>query len=189
MKSDLKHMFFIDGSNLLIELSKEIGVEFRSDKPPLNAINLAQLIINNICTYIDPQKVIRKYWFGSYQGSEEFGEKIKGRLRECDFEPVIIKKKNNKEKGVDISLTKEALVNAFNKNFEIAYLVSGDEDFLPVVAEIKRYGAKVYGAFFEHGLSPELKLSFDLFNQIGETGNIREQWHQIIDRIKAEIKG
>jgi hypothetical protein len=35
-----KTMVFIDGSNLLIEMSKKIDVSFRADKPPSSAFNL-----------------------------------------------------------------------------------------------------------------------------------------------------
>ncbi len=34
-----KVMGFIDGSNLLIELSKELGIEYKADKPPLPTLN------------------------------------------------------------------------------------------------------------------------------------------------------
>jgi len=108
---------------------------------------------------LNSEYIIRKYWFGSYQGDDHFFRSLREKLRECNFEPVMIKKRQGKEKGVDISLTKEMLVNAFNNNFDVAFLIAGDEDYLTIVNEIKRYGAKIYGAFFSHGLSDELKIS------------------------------
>ena len=43
-----KVMGFIDDSNLLIELSKELGIDFRADKPPLPALSIALLLINHL---------------------------------------------------------------------------------------------------------------------------------------------
>src|SRR4051794_12186407 len=43
-------------------------------------------------------------------------------------------------KGVDISLTKDMLVQAFLGNYDIAVLVAADGDYLPVVEEVKRLG-------------------------------------------------
>ena len=34
-------MIFVDGSNFLIEFAKELGVNFRADKPPAEAIEAA----------------------------------------------------------------------------------------------------------------------------------------------------
>ena len=56
------------------------------------------------------------------------------------------------------------LVNAFNQNFDVSYLIAGDEDYLGVVDEVKRYGPRVHGSFFENGLSPKLRIAFDSFS-------------------------
>jgi len=79
------------------------------------------------------------------------------------MEPILFKKKGNREKGVDIALTKEVLVNAFNQNFDVGLLVAGDEDYVGLVHEVKRYGQIIHGTFFEEGLSNELKVEFDQF--------------------------
>jgi uncharacterized LabA/DUF88 family protein len=84
---------------------------------------------------------------------------------------VLFKKPRAKheEKGVDISLTKEMLVNAFNKNYDRCLLVAGDEDYVELVKEVKRYGQVIYGCFLKDGLSPKLKLSFDYFTYLEDT--------------------
>ena len=56
------------------------------------------------------------------------------------------------------------LSHAFDDAFDVAVLVSGDEDFVPMVEELKRRGKQVYGWFFRTpgaGLSDELYRSFD----------------------------
>lgn len=188
MNSTQRYMFFIDGTNFLIELGKELGLNIRAEKPPLQSFRFAEMIVNNITRHLNNDYIIRKYWFGSYQGDVAFGKILRQTLKSYNFDPIIIKKKHGKEKGVDISLTKEMLVNAFNNNFDVAFLIAGDEDYLTLVHEVKRYGAKIYGAFFEHGLSDELQLSFDSFRIIKREELIKENWEKISKEIDKEIK-
>lgn len=187
MQETVRYMFFIDGTNLLTELSKEIGVTFNPDKPPLSVFIVAKNLIKSI-TLPDRSQVIRKYWIGSYTGDDKLRDKIRWALREHDFEPVLFKRKGNREKGVDIALTKEILLNAINQNFDRGYLVAGDEDYLSIIQEIKRYGQRIYGAFFDHGLSAELKLSFDYFRQFENLVN-NPAYQTDIKRIKSEVRG
>jgi len=101
---------------------------------------------------------------------------LKKNLRELNFEPVLFKKhQDKKEKGVDIALTKEMLVNAFNSNFDIAILFAGDEDYVGLVNEVKRYGPIIMGAFFNNGLSPNLQFTFDYFQLITLEDEEREK--------------
>ena len=55
------------------------------------------------------------------------------------------------------------LTNAFNQNYDIGILFAGDEDYVEVVKEVKRYGPIIVGSYFKDGLSDNLKLSFDHF--------------------------
>ena len=179
-------MIFIDGSNLLIELSKFLNIKFRAEKPPLNAIKLTSILVDSFNKY-GQWNIIRKYWFSSYQGDDKYFYNLKWNLRENDFEPILFKRRNKKEKGVDIALTKEMLINAFNQNFEIGLLIAGDEDYTELVYELKRYGPKIYGSFFEkQGLSKNLKLAFDKFYPL-ENRIEKDVWQNYIDKIKEEL--
>jgi len=56
------------------------------------------------------------------------------------------------------------LSHAFRDNYEIAVLVAGDGDYLPVVEEVQRLGKLVFLLFFENeGLNAKLKLAADNF--------------------------
>jgi uncharacterized LabA/DUF88 family protein len=125
---------------------------------PETAIRVGASLINSLYSS-GKYKVIRRYWFSSYTGNDETRFEFAQRLRSHNFEPVIFRKKGNREKGVDIALTMSMLRNAFNQNYDIGLLVAGDEDYLELVTEIKRYGPRVEGAFLEGGLSGELKLA------------------------------
>ena len=61
-----------------------------------------------------------------------------------NFEPVLFQKRDGREKGVDIALTKEMLVNALHQNFDIGFLFAGDKDYVSLVSEVKRYGPRVW---------------------------------------------
>jgi hypothetical protein len=159
-------MAFVDGTNFLIELGKEIDAEIRADSPPEYAIRCASSVLGVYAQYrtLNP---IRKFWFGSYVGNDETELALRRTIRSCGFEPVLFhKKKNGSEKGVDIALAKEMLVNAFNRNFDIGVLVAGDQDYHDLVQETKRYGQTIEGAFFSHGLSEPLRLAFDSFHDL-----------------------
>ncbi len=107
---------------------------------------------------------IRRYWVASLNsGNEHFEELIQEELRSKSFEPVLFRLRDGREKGVDITLTKEMLVNAFHHNYDVAVLVAGDEDYVELVREVKRYGVVVCGAFFQKGRSKRLQLACDKF--------------------------
>lgn len=184
-----KIMGFIDGSNLLIELSKELGIDFRADKPPLPALSIALLLINDF--FQGTGKIpIRKYWFASYQGSDKDHIQYAKELRRLTFEPVLFKKLKGKEKGVDIALATEMLVNAFNQNYDIGVLVAGDKDYAGLVKEVKRFGPIIHGVFFERGLSEDLEIAVDNFNDILKKGTINfnsEPWKKYISEIEEKL--
>jgi len=62
------------------------------------------------------------------------------------------------------------LVNAFQQNCDELVLLAGDEDYVELVEEVKRYGQKVNGIFFRAGLSENLRLALDAFEFIDQLG-------------------
>lgn len=181
-------MTFVDGTNFLCHSSEELDVRFKAEKPPPCALSAATTLI-----YLLGQRKlgtgrIRNYWFSYYKGSEVDYKQIAEELRKNDFEPVLFKKRGDREKGVDIALAKEMLVNAFNQNFELGLLVAGDEDYVCLVNEVKRYGQIIYLAFFSRGLSDELKLACDKFYDIIKNNPAGTQSHDYkhsVQRLKS----
>jgi uncharacterized LabA/DUF88 family protein len=53
------------------------------------------------------------------------------------------------------------LSKAYEDHYDIAVLISGDEDLLDVVTAVKNAGKRVYGAFIPSLISEELKYCFD----------------------------
>ncbi len=157
----MSHFTYIDGTNLLLECAKEVGIRARADKPTHAHLMFACALAKTANPYMNEPK--RKYWFASYQGNDEDRSRIRGILRGQGFEAVLFKKNEGREKGVDISLTKEMLVHAFHRNSLESILVAGDEDYVPLVNEVKRYGQRVLGYFFKRATSDELQLSLDIY--------------------------
>ena len=87
---------------------------------------------------------------------------------------MLFKKNEGREKGVDISLTREMLVHAFQRNSLESILVAGDEDYVPLVNEVKRYGQRVLGYFFRRATSQELIWNLDTFWDLSNELNFRE---------------
>ena len=142
----MKCMVFVDGSNFLTQLGRNVDVEVRPEKPKDACVTVACEIVNWITSrQLSNWRVIRRFWFGSYLGNDVDEDRLRRTLRASHFEPVIFKRHDNKEKGVDIALTKEVLVNAFADNYDLCYLVAGDEDYVVLVNEVKRYGPAIWG--------------------------------------------
>jgi uncharacterized LabA/DUF88 family protein len=98
-------------------------------------------------------------------------------ISKLGFNPVVFKREagQSKAKGVDIALTKDMLSHAFRNNYQVAVLVAGDGDYVPLVEEMKRLGKLVYVWFFaEEGLSPKLRSAADLFFDL--TPTFLNQW-------------
>ena len=60
------------------------------------------------------------------------------------------------------------LSHATRKNINIAVLIAGDEDYVPLVEAVKAEGVRILLWFFDEGLSPVLKRSVDRYTNIGE---------------------
>ncbi len=124
-------MVFVDGSNLLHTTASIIQANFRSDKPPTEALNLCSMIVRCLIDRIKKEasfydcKHLRTYWFGSYQGDERYETEIKKILRANGIEPIIFKKRNGREKRVDIAIAREMLINAMNRNYDLDCLSLG----------------------------------------------------------------
>jgi len=113
---------------------------------------------------------IRSHYYTSAEGSDDTIRDIKERLWKLNFHPEVFKKirKGQKAKGVDIALARDMLTHAFFNNYDVAVLISGDGDYVPLVNEVKRLGKVACVAFFEDsGAYPRLRLSADMFADLG----------------------
>ena len=175
-------MLFVDGENFTIRAQKlarerkvtlKEGPEYCPDvfvwipntKPTL-------ALTNNEDTPLKVQPhAVRAYYYTSVMGDEQKVASVRQALWSLGFHAEVFKKqrKEEKAKGVDIALTKDLLSHAFLNNYDVAVLIAGDGDYVPLLTEVKRLGKVVYVAFFsDTGLSPELRLTSDMFFEMGE---------------------
>lgn len=75
-------------------------------------------------------------------------------------------KKKVRQKGVDTLMAVDMLVGAFSSLFDIAILVAGDADFVPVVEEVKRRGIMVAVAGSPGSMSDDLRRAADRYIEV-----------------------
>jgi uncharacterized LabA/DUF88 family protein len=180
-------MTFVDGSNLLIELGK-LGVgEILAEKPSIECLDLA-LRSTTIMTAKSvgwDHHLIRRHWFGSFVGDEPYKDQLLDKLRKYRFDGHLFRRRGNREKGVDIALTKEMLINAFADNYDEALLIAGDEDYVGLVEDLKRYGVIIHGAFLESGVAPALRRACDDFLDPSRLSG--REWGTYIEELKKQV--
>jgi uncharacterized LabA/DUF88 family protein len=69
-----------------------------------------------------------------------------------------VKKDKRRQKEVDSLIAVDMVSMAYKNQYDIAMLIAGDEDHLPVVEAVKDTGKRVYGCFFEHNISQDLRF-------------------------------
>ncbi len=190
-------MVFIDGTNLLNRLREHVGLspsQLDPFAPPSSVFHLLNQVLNNVngpmSNHGDQRLrhmgLIRAHWFGAYRAPED-QERIEKALWEAHFRAsTLLELRGRREKGVDMHLAVDMLVHAQMGNFTTALLVAGDEDYVRLVHEAKRYGCMIFGAFFSTtGMSPMLLRALDGFEPLEKTidGPVRAD----VDRFKASL--
>ena len=79
----------------------------------------------------------RAYYYTSVVGDEQRIKSVEQSLWENGFQAKVFKKQNKqtKSKGVDIALATDFLSNAFLNNYDVAVLIAGDADYIPMETE------------------------------------------------------
>jgi uncharacterized LabA/DUF88 family protein len=115
-----------------------------------------------------PERAERCYYYTCSHGDANELNRIRDCLCSIHFSPVVIHKpRGMRAKGVDISLTKDMLLQAFLNNYDVAVLVTGDGDFIPVVEEVKRFGKRVVVAFWDtRDLNSDSRRAADEFSAL-----------------------
>lgn len=186
-------MLFVDGENFTFraqELAQKHDIKLKQGKYHerdvfiwLPNMNARRSIIPNSPLQTQPM-AIRAFYYTSAVGDERRLASIKESLWELGFQPEVFKKdkQRNKTKGVDITLAKDFLSNAFLNNYDVAVLIAGDADYVPMVNEVKRLGKLVYVIFFHEkglGLSRTLHLASDEFFKLDDS--FLSDWKKYLD--------
>jgi hypothetical protein len=109
---------------------------------------------------------VRAYYYVSATADAPGLTEISDQLWALGFTGRVFKKarKAEKAKAVDIAVSRDMLAHGFRDHYDIAFLVAGDGDYLPLVDEVKRDGKVVIVAFFASGgLNDDLRREADAF--------------------------
>jgi uncharacterized LabA/DUF88 family protein len=160
-------MMFVDGENLAIRWKSQTG----GQQIPSHVEYEQDLFVWS--QYLNMRKhlhcdVVRRHYYTSARGDADFRDGIADRLKSLGLEAphVFPRTKGKGSKRVDITLSVHMLAHAYQKNYDVAVLVAGDEDYVSLVEAVKDAGRRVYLWFFEAGLSPALKRSSDYYFDI-----------------------
>lgn len=133
---------------------------------------------------------IRSYYYTGVVGDEEKQNQVRDALRSLLFDPQVFKKKSQEQhtKAVDISLATDLLSLAYKNAFDIVCLIAGDQDYVPLVQEVKRIGKQVFISFFsgspDAGLSDSLRREADLFLDLSPVFD--ERWRAFHNRTNLQ---
>lgn len=150
-------MIFIDGSNLYYGCQRfEKGFK-------LDYIKLKEILSNG-------RKLIRPYYYGSISPSTQIANNqtqfhVFLQRNGYDVKVLPLRKRRDSfiEKGADVALVTDMLIMAFNDYCDIIILVSGDDDFVKAVEEVKRCGKRVEVVYFEKQVGSRLRNCADYF--------------------------
>ena len=169
---------FIDGSNLYHSLKKSGNIKIDFAKL-IKELSKDKLLTNTFyyIASLDITADEKKYW--KHQKFLAELEKIP------NFKVILCTlKKYTKEdgtsgfevKGDDIYLANDMLVGAYENHYDTAILISGDEDFIPVINTLKKLNKGIENAFFIETSSKKLRKSCDKIINL----------KNILDKIKLE---
>lgn len=163
-----RYMIFVDGENLAIRYKNLLAekkirefdhVKYEED-----------IYVWSHCALRRHHKdiaLVRSYYYTCVRGDSNKIEDIIDQLLDTGIsDPRVFKKKEGRSKRVDITLATEMLSHSYSNNFEVAVLVAGDEDYVPLIQEVKRAGKQVAVWFFEEGLSKNLRRESDVYLNI-----------------------
>jgi len=168
-----KLMIFIDGSNLFHSqrrYSESIKKDFRVDIVKLKE------------KFSQDYNFVRAYYFCStpippikdqtafYDSLEYQGIRVIKKPLQYRYNPKV-KRKETKEKGVDVALATELMASGLKKSYDLAIIISGDKDYETAIKYVQSEGVKVHVYCFKNSLSDELKRVADKWDYLDKFVN------------------
>ncbi|MCW4048849.1 MAG: NYN domain-containing protein [Candidatus Bathyarchaeota archaeon] len=170
-----KVMMFVDGGYLRTQMEKNLaGMKFLGDeKMSLYEANL-QTIFGKACErFLSSIRadLIRIYYYDGESDDPKhslirsYHDKLR-MMRDVQVKtiPMIKSSKQGgyKQKGIDTLIAIDMLSKAYENHYDVAYLLTGDSDLIPVINAVKDdAGKKVHGIYFESSFSEPLTIAFD----------------------------
>lgn len=185
---DREWMLFVDGENFTKRGQEHLpkygvnirpGPAWRRDvylwHPVVNYRATSATFAHDISASSWPFAARRAYYYTAMEAGEPEWTETRLGLRGLGFEPRLFKRTRGRSKAVDVALTTDVLTLGAEGRYEVAVIVAGDGDYVPLIEGVKRFGHQVIVAFFDgQGLSPELRIAADDFVDL--TGWMKEMW-------------
>ena len=157
-----KVAIFIDGSNLYHSL-KKINEKINFEKLIGNLVGNRQLVrVFYYTTNLNLKEDEKRYW--EHQRFLEELRKIPNfKVVLCNLKKIKLNEKDYKYiiKGDDAKLIHDFIVGAYENYYDVAIIVSGDEDFEPMIKTAQKKGKRVGNAYLRSSSSNLLRNSCD----------------------------
>ncbi|MEN9626341.1 MAG: hypothetical protein RL557_669 [archaeon] len=155
-------VIFIDGNNFYHGVKRILKLDERVGYQRLVAILLKERELINTFYYVAP--LDKEINYDNYEKHQNFLNELsqipKFKVVLCDFKKI--KGQDGRffyvVKGDDVRLSHDLLIGAFDNTYDTAVIVSGDEDFFPLIMTVRdRFKKRVENAFFRHSSSYKLR--------------------------------
>lgn len=160
-------MLFVDAQNLWFG-ANQFDESFRYDPVKLKRV------------LSEEYDLIRAYWFDSYPEDNPkrgFFHFLETNGYRVDAKPLRTRGKERVEKGADVGLASELIALGYEGAYDVAILVTGDDDFRRAVTHVQDKGKFVVVASFESVLSGDLERVADDIIQLDELAPEFERSH------------
>jgi uncharacterized LabA/DUF88 family protein len=158
-------MLFVDGENLAIRFGsmlKTQGLQAKADVIYRPGVYVWSRHLSGSGT-VSGGGMIRAHYYTAIHGDHVTVDEAAMELKSAGIEaPRVFKKvKGSRSKRVDITLATEMLLHATRRHYDIAVLVAGDEDYVPLVEAVQSEGRGVHLWSTPDGLSSRLVQAVD----------------------------
>lgn len=156
-------MVFIDYRNIYE------NIRLLESNTRLDLFRLTQILVGN-------RDLVGAYVFDArmqFVTKDDATINMHNRLRELGFrviarESIEYRDGTYVQKEVDVSMACEMLEHALTNHFDIAIVVSGDRDFVPVIQKVQAAGKRVEVAAFSESYNEETKRAADVYYMLDE---------------------
>jgi len=172
-------MIFIDGENIVMRFQEMCKIYKVCDHNyPDNAKHEKDVYLwySHMVPDIGLHEIVRCTLYTYVQGSDCDRDRIESDIKKLKFwrhgnstlpntitPKIFIKRKGMKAKGVDISISVDALSHAAKDHYDTAVILSGDGDYLRLIDEIQSFGKQCYVGSFSEGCHPRMKIVPDMY--------------------------
>ena len=164
-KKQVRISIFIDGSNFYHSTKRIVEQGYEIDFQEI----IKELARNRkVKTFYYTALLDKDYNLEKYEEHKEFIEDLKKipnfNVVLCDLRKLKINKNKFRYevKGDDVYLAHDLLIGAFDDLYDVAIIISGDADFIPVIKTLrKRFKKKVGNAYFRRTSSFKLRKACD----------------------------